>query len=258
MAAVFVILLYMEHNNQSPVSEQTSKPSWGKVALGAFSTPQQAAFIYNVYGWMAGGLVISALIALFVAATPAVASVILGNAVVFYGLLFFQVVAVLFLSFRLEKMSAAAASATFLLYSVLNGLILSVIFFAFTLGSIAGIFVITAGMFAALATYGYFTKTDLTTLGSFASMAVFGLVLAMLFNLFFKNAQINLVLAGIGVLLFTILTAYDTQKLKWLYQYGAQSGPEGEKRMAIQGALALSLDFINLFLDLLQLFGQRR
>ncbi len=235
-----------------------TKPGWGKVALGAFSTPEQIAFVYKVYGWMAGGLVISALVALFVAMTPSAADIILGNRIVFYGLMIAEVGAVLFLSFRLEKMSVATASAVFLLYSALNGLTLSVIFFVFTLGSISGIFLVTAGMFAGLAAYGYFTKRDLTTIGSFAGMALFGLVLAMLINLFFKNAQINMVLAGLGVLIFTILTAYDTQKLKWLYQYGAQSGAEGENRMAIQGALALYLDFVNLFLELLQLFGRRR
>jgi FtsH-binding integral membrane protein len=235
-----------------------TKPSWGKVALGAFSTPEQAAFVYRVYGWMAGGLVISALMALFVAMTPAVAEVILGNRIVFYGLIIAEFAAVIFLSLRLERMSSNAAAALFLIYSALNGLTLSVVFFMFTLGSVSGIFLVTAGMFAGIATYGYVTKRDLTTIGSFAGMALFGLVLAMLVNLFFKNAQINMVLAGLGVFIFTILTAYDTQKLKWLYQYGAQSGAEGESRMAIQGALALYLDFVNLFLELLQLFGRRR
>jgi FtsH-binding integral membrane protein len=235
-----------------------TKPSWGNVALGAFSTPEQAAFVYRVYGWMAGGLVISALMALFVAMTPAVAEVILGNRIVFYGLIIAEFAAVIFLSLRLERMSSNAAAALFLIYSALNGLTLSVVFFMFTLGSVSGIFLVTAGMFAGIATYGYLTKRDLTTIGSFASMALFGLVLAMLVNLFFKNAQINMMLAGLGVFIFTILTAYDTQKLKWLYQYGAQSGTEGESRMAIQGALALYLDFVNLFLELLQLFGRRR
>jgi FtsH-binding integral membrane protein len=235
-----------------------TKPSWGNVALGAFSTPEQAAFVYRVYGWMAGGLVISALMALFVAMTPAAAEVILGNRIVFYGLIIAELAAVLFLSFRLERMSSNTAAALFLIYSALNGLTLSVVFFMFTLGSVSGIFLVTAGMFAGIATYGYLTKRDLTTIGSFAGMALFGLVLAMLVNLFFKNAQINIVLAGLGVLIFTILTAYDTQKLKWLYQHGTQTGAEGENRMAIQGALALYLDFVNLFLELLQLFGRRR
>ena len=132
------------------------------------------------------------------------------------------------------------------------------VFFIYTLNSVSGIFLVAAAMFAGLSLYGYFTKTDLTRIGNFAGMALFGLILAMLVNIFLQNSSFNLALAGIGVLLFTVLTAYDTQKLKWLYQYGAQTGAEGESRMAIQGALMLYLDFINLFLELLNLFGKRR
>ena len=225
--------------------QQMQKPGWGKLALGAFSTPAQMAFIHRVYGWMAGGLVISAVVALFVAMTPSIATIVLGNPIVFYGLLIGEVAVVMFLSFRLQKLSAATASLVFILYSALNGLTLSMVFFIYTLNSVSGI-------------YGYFTKTDLTRIGNFAGMALFGLILAMLVNIFLQNSSFNLALAGIGVLLFTVLTAYDTQKLKWLYQYGAQTGAEGESRMAIQGALMLYLDFINLFLELLNLFGKRR
>lgn len=249
----------MDTMNPSPQQAGNQKPAWGKLALGAFSTPDQMAFIHTVYGWMSGGLVISALMALFVASTPAVANIVLGNPIVFYGLLIAEVAVVLFLSFRLQKLSGTTAGVLFLAYSALNGLTLSMVFFVYTLGSVSGIFLIAAAMFAGLSIYGHFTKTDLTKIGQLAGMALFGLIIAMVVNIFLQSQGFNLVLASIGVLLFTILTAYDTQKLKWLYAYGqANGGAEGEKRMAIQGALALYLDFINLFLELLQLFGKRR
>lgn len=241
----------MEHNTHRP-------PTLGQTALGSFSTAGEKAFIYKVYGWMAGGLSISAVVALFVAASPTIISALVENPLIFYGLIAAEFVAVFLLSLRLGKMATTTAAAMFFGYAALNGVTLSLMFVIFTLSSISAIFLVTAGMFAGLALYGYFTKTDLTSIGNFAAMAVFGLVIAMLINLFFHNAQINMVLAGIGVILFTILTAADTQKLKWLYRHGAQADEEGQQRMALQGALALYLDFINLFIQLLQLFGSTR
>lgn len=244
--------------NVSADSALATKPSWGKLALGSFSTPEQTAFIYQVYGWMCGGLIISALVAYWVAVTPAVAGFILGGSYIFFGLLIVELVAVIYLARMVHKISSVVSSIIFLLYSALNGLTLSVIFFVYTFGSITEVFLITAGVFGAMSLYGYFTKRDLTTVGQFAIMALLGLVVAMLVNLFFQNDTASLVLACAGVLIFVALTAYDTQKLKWLYELGRTEGSDGEKKEAINGALTLYLDFINLFLDLLRIFGKRR
>ena len=241
-----------------PQKTDTNKPTWGKVALGSFSSPEQMAFIHAVYGWMCGGLLITATIAYFVAETPILAQLILGNEIVFLGLLIAEFLAVVYLATMVHKISATAASLVFLGYAALNGLTFSVIFLVYEISSIGSVFVITAGLFGAMSLYGYFTKKDLTTLGSFAVMALFGLVIAMFVNLFMQNDMTSLVLACIGVVVFVILTAYDTQKLKWMYELGRTEGVEGEKKEAINGALTLYLDFVNLFLDLLRILGKRR
>ena len=235
-----------------------NKPNWGNAAVGSFSGAEQVDFIQQVYGWMCGGLLLTAGIAYWVSITPALAEFILGNGIVFYGLLIVEVIAVIFLAKMAHKISAILASVVFLLYSALNGLTLSVIFFTYTIGSIGSVFFITAGVFGGMSLYGYFTKRDLTTVGNFAVMALFGLVLAMFINIFFRNDMASFVLSCIGVLIFVLLTAYDTQKLKWLYQLGRTEGEDGEKKEAINGALTLYLDFINLFLDLLRVLGKRR
>ncbi len=228
------------------------------LALGSFSTPEQATFIRQVYGWMCAGLVVSAIVAGWVAATPAVATLVLGDRLVFYALLLVELVAVIFLSRMVHQISSTLSSIVFLLYASLNGLTLSVIFFVFTIGSIGEVFLLTAGMFGAMSLYGFVTKRDLTTVGHLAGMALLGLVVAMLINLFFMNDTAGLVLACVGVVVFVALTAYDTQKLKWLYEQGRTEGSDGEKKEAINGALTLYLDFVNLFLDLLRIFGRRR
>lgn len=234
------------------------KPSFGRMALGSFSTPDQVAFIYKVYGWMCLGLIISAAVSFWVAITPTVAQFIIGNTLVFYALLIAELVAVFFLASQVHKISSTISAIIFLLYSALNGLTLSVIFFVFTFGSIIEVFLLTAGIFGVMSLYGYLTKRDLTTVGHFAIMALLGLVVAMLVNLFFMNDTASLILACVGVVVFVLLTAYDTQKLKWMYQMAQTEGADGEKKEAINGALTLYLDFINLFLDLLRIFGKRR
>ena len=235
------------------------KPGWGKLALGTFSTPEQMAFIHQVYGWMCGGLIISAIVAYWVSITPTVADFILGNMLVFYGLLAIEIVAVIYLARMVHKISSFNSSIIFLIYSALNGLTLSVIFFVYTFSSITEVFIITAGLFGVMSLYGYFTKQDLTTVAQFAMMILFGLIIAMFVNLlFYQNDMASLIFACVGVLVFVLLTAYDTQKLKWLYELGRTEGSDGEKKEAINGALALYLDFINLFLDLLRIMGKRR
>jgi FtsH-binding integral membrane protein len=241
-----------------PPKVDANKPTWGKVALGSFSSPDQLAFMHAVYGWMCLGLVITAVVSYVVASIPSFIALIIGNEFIFYGLLIAELLAVIFLATRIHKMSATTAAIVFLLYAALNGLTFSVIFLVYQISSIGSVFVITAGLFGAMSLYGYFTKRDLTTLGSFAVMALFGLVFAMVVNFFFQSDMLSFILACIGVLIFVVLTAYDTQKLKWLYEVGLTEGPDGERKEAINGALTLYLDFINLFLDLLRIMGRRR
>lgn len=228
------------------------------MTLGTFSTPEQIAFIYQVYAWMCGGLIISAIVSYWVSITPTIAQFIIGDEWVFYGLLILELVAVFFLATMVHKISSTISSIIFLLYSALNGLTLSVIFFVFTYGSILEVFLLTAGVFGVMSLYGYLTKRDLTSMGHFAVMALFGLVAAMIVNMFFVSDTASLILACVGVVVFVLLTAYDTQKLKWMYELGRTEGSDGEKKEAINGALTLYLDFINLFLDLLRIFGKRR
>lgn len=218
---------------------------------------EQATFMTSVYKWMAVALTITGATAFWVAHTPQVANFILGNSFVFYGLLISQLVLVGYLSATINKASAQTATTLFIGYSILNGLTMSTIFLAYTSSSIATTFFITAGTFAFMSIYGYYTKRDLTSIGNIAFMALIGLIIASLVNMFFQNEYIYWITSYIGVIVFVALTAYDTQKLKSMAIYGEQN-PETEKKHAIIGALTLYLDFINLFQYLLRIFGNRR
>ncbi|MBX3225935.1 MAG: Bax inhibitor-1/YccA family protein [Labilithrix sp.] len=202
---------------------------------------------------MSAGLGVTGLVAMAVASSPAALNVILGNRIVFYVLLFAQLGFVMAFRAIAARMSTVAAGALFLLYSALTGATMSVIFLVYTMTSIASVFFITAGAFAGLSAVGFFTKRDLSAIGRFAIFALIGLLIAMLVNMFVASAGLNLAIAAIGVLIFGALTAYDTQKLKALFASG-----EVEGNWPLVGALVLYLDFINMFLFLLQLFGRRR
>lgn len=214
-------------------------------------------FIKKVYGWMSLGLVLTALTSFFVLSNETILRAIFQNIWVFYGLLILEILVVIFLSSTINKISASIAQATFVFYSILNGLTLSVVFFAYTGASISTVFAITAGMFAAVSAYGYSTKKDLTSVGSFAFMGLIGIILASLVNLFFQSDKTSLIISYIGVVVFVALTAYDSQKIKMI---GAtvEAGSDNEKKASVIGALQLYLDFINLFLDLLRILGKRR
>ena len=214
-------------------------------------------FIRKVYGWMSLGLALTAITSFAVLSNEMLLETIFGNTWVFYSLLIAEVLVVLFLSSAINKLSASLARATFILYSILNGLTLSVIFLAYTGSSIAIVFIITAGMFALISAYGLVTKRDLTSIGSFACMGLFGIILASLVNLFFHSDGASLVISYIGVLVFVALTAYDSQKIKAI-GLSLEPGSDNEKKGTIIGALNLYLDFINLFLDLLRILGGRR
>ncbi|NTV47602.1 MAG: Bax inhibitor-1/YccA family protein, partial [Chlorobiales bacterium] len=181
---------------------------------------------------------------------------IFGNSFVFFGLVIAELALVFGISAAINKLSAAAASGLFFLYSALNGLTLASIFLVYSLGSIAGTFVVTAGMFGAMSLYGMTTKRDLTKFGSIAMMGLIGIIIAGVVNMFMASSVLNLIISVVGVILFTGLTAYDTQKIKEMA--AMTNDGESEGKVAVMGALSLYLDFINLFLMLLRLFGSSR
>ena len=213
------------------------------------------AFLRSVYGWMCGGLAVTALTAMFVASSPGIVTAVASNRLLFWGLVIAQLGIVFALSARVDRLAASTASMLFIVYSALTGVTLSFVLLAFTGESIATTFVVTAGMFGALAFYGSATRRDLSGLGSFMFMGLIGLVLASIVGMFWHNDALQFVISFIGVIVFTGLTAYDAQRLKAM----ALAMPAGQTgSYAVVGALALYLDFINLFLFLLRFLGSRR
>ena len=213
------------------------------------------AFLRKVYGWMCVGLAITATVALGVASSPAIVQAIFGNKILFFGLMIGELGLVFYLSARVNKMAASTAAGLFLLYSALNGATLSIILLAYTGTSIATTFLVTAGMFGALALYGTATKRSLAGVGQFAFMGLIGIILASLVGMFWKSEGLQFVISIVGVIVFTGLTAWDAQKLKTM----AVTVPESSYgSYSVVGALALYLDFINLFLFMLRFMGGRR
>lgn len=224
------------------------------------SGAMSAASIYmrHVYQWMTVGLGITGAVAYGVANTPAIRDMIFSSSIVMILLIIAQFALVIALSAAIHKLSASAATGLFLLYSALTGATLSSIFLVYTTASIGTAFIVTAGTFLAMSVYGTVTKRDLTGLGNFLFMGLIGIIIAMVVNWFLKNSTMTLIISCLGVLIFTGLTAYDTQKLR---QFG-EAAPLGDaaaiRRGSILGALTLYLDFLNIFLMLLQLFGGSR
>ena len=218
----------------------------------------QSRFFAQVYGWMAAGLGLTGGIALFASTSPELLNFVFGTRFVFLGLIILELVVVGFLSARIFDWSLGKVQAAFVGYAMLNGVTLSCVFLAYTSSSIASTFFVTAGTFGVMSLFGYFTKADLSGWGKLLSMAVIGLIIAMVVNLFLRNSVLEIVTSFIGVLLFTALTAYDTQKLKQLALLGVTEGEEVSHKASILGALTLYLDFVNLFLFLLRIFGRRR
>jgi uncharacterized protein len=214
-------------------------------------------FIHMVYGWMCAGLAVSGACAFYMVSDPRMIANLMRTPVLMWGLLIAELGLVFVLAGMINRMEASTAKFVFLFYAALTGVSLSPIFRVYTTGSIAGVFFMTAGLFGALCLYGYTTKTDLTTVGHFAFMALIGLIIASVVNWFLHSAAVQWIISYAGILIFTALTAYDAQKIKAMYN-PADDGTDSETKEAILGALALYLDFINLFLMLLQLFGDRR
>ena len=214
-----------------------------------------AAYMTKVYGWMFLALCITAGLAYFTANTPAILNIVLGTPFLFLGLIIGQLFLVGFLSIRIMKMSAMVATIVFFAYAALNGVTFSVILLRYTPGSLASVFAITAGTFGIMTALGYFTKTDLTSFGRLMIMGLIGIIIASIVNFFMHSETLYWIISYVGVAVFVGLIAYDTQKIK---SYALLEREEDRKKGAILGALALYLDFINLFIYLLRLFGNRR
>ena len=215
-------------------------------------------YMAQVYGWMTCGLLLTAFISWYAANTPAVMELVFASRMTFFGLVIAQLAVVFVLSGLVHKLSGAVATALFMLYSALTGLTLASIFLLYTYSSIASTFFVTAGMFGAMSFWGYTTKRDLSKMGSILFMALIGLLLASLVNFWLKSPALMWAITYIGVLVFVGLTAYDTQKLKAIGENIDTRDKENLRRYSIMGALTLYLDFINLFLMLLRIFGNRR
>jgi FtsH-binding integral membrane protein len=218
---------------------------------------EQQRFITKVYGWMAFALAITGVVAMYTAGSESMINFIFSSKAVFYGLVIGELLLVGSLVGFISKMSSKTATLIFIAYSVLNGLTLSVVFLIYTSGSIASTFFITGGMFALMSAYGYFTGNDLTKFGSLLFMLLIGLVIASIVNIFLNSSALYWITTYVGIFIFTGLVAYDTQKIKNM-AVRVTEGTEEHRKGAIVGALSLYLDFINLFLMLLRIFGNRR
>jgi len=215
-------------------------------------------FIRSVYNWMAIGLALTGFVAFYISQNETLLRLIIGNRLIFFGLIIAEFALVFSISARVNKMQASTATGLFVLYAALNGATLSVIFLVYARSSIASTFFVCAATFVACSIYGMTTKRDLTSLGGFMMMGLFGIIIASVVNMFVRSTGMSMIISYIGVFVFIGLTAYDTQKLKTM----ALTQPAGleagvVRKGAILGALSLYLDFINLFLMLLQIFGRR-
>ena len=213
------------------------------------------AFLRKVYGWMAVGLGVTAVVAAAVAGSPTLLQTIFGNRMVFFALIIGELGLVFYLSARVNRLAPGTAAGLFLLYSALNGATLAGILLLFTGASVATTFAVTAGTFGALALYGSTTRRSLAGVGQFVFMGLIGVVLASVVGMFWHNDALQFVISVVGVIVFTGLTAWDAQRLKQM----AMAVPEGQAgSFAVVGALSLYLDFVNLFLFLLRFLGSRR
>lgn len=222
------------------------------------SRAAQASLMRSVYVWMTLALVITGLTAMYVAKSMTLINLMLQSSLLFWGLIIAEVGVVMYLSARIHRMAFSTATVLFILYSLLNGVTLSVLFLIYTMSSIATTFFVTAGTFGAMALVGFVTRRDLSRIGSLCIMGVIGIIIASLVNMFLHNSMMDMVISYIGVLLFVGLTAYDSQKIKRLLTAEGIEVNETTQKIALMGAMTLYLDFINLFIYLLRILGDRK
>jgi hypothetical protein len=218
---------------------------------------RQQAFVTRVYGWMSGGLALTALVAAYVASSPALIQAVFTNRLLFYGLIGGELILVFGLSAAINRITPAMALSGYLLYAALNGVTLSAIFLIYTAQSLGLTFFVCAAMFGSMALFGSVTKRDLTAVGSFMMMGLIGVIIASFANFFLHSDAVYWITTYFGVFIFVGLTAYDAQKIKRIGADAARSADD-VGRAAVMGSLALYLDFINMFLFLLRLLGRRR
>lgn len=236
---------------ESGFDSRAEMPSLGRLAVA------ERTFFHRVFGWMGGGLLLTALVAWYFG-TPERFQSIFGRSQATIWILFAVQIGLVFAIGRaVQKLSETWAASLFVVYSALTGLTLSVLFLVYTTGSIVSAFLASGGTFAASAIYGVVTKKDLTKFGSLVRMAFFGLLIATVVNLFLRSSGLSWVISYVGVLVFIGLTAFDIQKLKAWHQNGIE-GSGADRALAIGGALTLYLDFINLFIYMVQILGRRR
>ena len=222
----------------------------------SFERSAVSTVLKNVYLWMTAALAISGLTAMFVAKSPVILSLIFANSFTMWGFFLAQIALVWFISARIHSLSIPTAVMLFTLYAVMMGVTLSSIFLAYTTASITNVFFITAGTFGAISLYGYTTKRDLSSWRTILLMGLIGLIIASLVNYFLNSEMLYWIISYVGVIVFVGLTAYDTQKIKQM-ALEVGTNEDAGKRVALLGALVLYLDFINLFLYLLRIFGNR-
>lgn len=214
-------------------------------------------FVSKVFGWMFVGLLLTAITSFFVISNETLSIIILSNNFIFYGIFIAEFIIVVYFSARILKMTSFQAGLTFTIYSILNGITLSVIFYLYTYSSIVQTFVVTCLTFGIMAMYGYFTKTNLNSIGSILFIGLIGVMVLSIVNIFLGSSTIEWIISIVGLLVFWGLTAYDMQKLKSYFVHGQQN-LSIKNNLALMGALQLYLDFINIFIFLLRFFGRRR
>ena len=222
------------------------------------SKAAQSTLLRSVYVWMTLALVITGFVSMHVAQSYQLISFIFGNRLALWGMLIAELAVVFYLSARINSISFTKSTVMFIIYSILNGATLASIFLVYTMSSIASTFFVAAGTFGVMALYGYITKSDLTRIGNICLMALIGLIIATLVSMFWQNSMLQMIITYVGVILFVGLTAYDSQKIKRLLTADGIEVTEETQKIALLGALTLYLDFINLFLYLLRLLGDRK
>lgn len=243
--------MFDNHHNYTDYEEEMNSSSY--IVQTAFS-----ALMRKVYLWMTFALVVTGLTALVASGNQQFMYAIMSSRGLFLGLIIAEVAMVITLSAAINRLSFMTAGMLFIAYSILNGLTMSFIFLAYTDTSIATTFFVTAGTFAAMSFYGYFTENDLTSWGRFLLMALIGLIIAAVVNMFMGNSTLDLIISCIGVLIFVGLTAYDTQKIKRMFLANSYAVDDQTQKLALLGSLTLYLDFVNLFLYLLRFLGRGR
>ena len=229
-----------------------------KTFTPSLTKTQENSLLRSVYNWMMLGLFISGLTAFLAGNSPSVQQLIFGNGYMLWVLFFLEIGLVVAITAGMNRMTATTASGLFLLFSFVNGLTLSSILLIYTRASIGSAFFITGLTFGTMSVYGYYTKTDLTSWGQFLFMGLIGIIIASVVNFFLHSPMLDWMVSFIGVFIFVGLTAYDTQKIKRLGERMASADGEQFGKFAVVGALALYLDFINLFLMFLRIFGRGR